>query len=403
MQPGVAITGMGIVSALGWSLAETWAALESERSGLGPLTLFESPCCGHVAVGEVKGGPPPPEQVRRRSRNVQLAVHAAREASGGAGLERLSAAEREDVGVVLGTCTGGIFETETYLQRFIADGRMDFDLLRDHPCAAAAEAVAGVLDVHGIRSTVSDACASGAMAIAAACDLLASSEARIVLAGGVDTLTRLTLNGFCSLLVVSPDGCRPFDAKRNGMSLGEGAAVLVLELEETAQARGAKILARLRGCGASCDAYHPTAPRPDGSGAARAMRAALSAAGMRPEDVDYINAHGSGTVDNDIAEARAMTAVFGGAAPLVSSTKRFFGHTLAAAGAIEAVACVLALQHQAAPANLGLRAADPEIGFAPVPRTRKADLDVAMSNSLGFGGNNCSLVLSREASDAVTK
>ena len=391
----VAVTGLGIVSAVGCSPAAVWAAIEREASGLGALSLFPSQRCGHIPVAEVRGEPADRSGLRSGSRTDHLAACAARDAFAQAALEALPEALRRQVGVVLGTTTGGILDSEVFLERLLAQGELAPELLRHHPPASPAEAVAGALDLVGFRATVSTACASGATAIAVACDALAAGEADAVLAGGADSLSRLTVNGFGSLLNVAADGCRPFDAGRTGLSLGEGAAVLALETEQHARERGAPILAWILGCGSSCDAYHATAPRPDGSGAAAAMRAALAVAQLEPQAVDYVNAHGTGTRDNDLAEGLALRAVFGDRVPAVSSTKRFFGHTLAAAGAIEAVVCILALEHQRVPANLGLRQADPEIGIHPVPHTCDAQVRVALSNSLGFGGSNGSIVLAR--------
>jgi len=392
----VAISGLGILSAIGWTPEAVWGAIEREESGLGPLTLFESPRCGHMPVGQVKGDPAELSGLPSGSRTDHLAVAAARIAFADTGMASLGEAARRDIGVVLGTTTGGILDSEEFLRRLLREGRLDLGLLRHHPAASPTNAVARALGLGGFRATVSTACASGATAIATACDALAAGEADTVLAGGADSLSRLTVNGFCSLLNVAPDGCRPFDADRAGLSLGEGAGILVLETEEHARARGAAVRAWIAGCGASADAYHATAPRPDGSGALAAMRRALHVAGLQPDAVDYVNAHGTGTVDNDLAEGRALAALFGERVPAVSSTKRFFGHTLAAAGAIEAIVCVLALQRQRVPANLGLRRPDPAIPFAPVAHAQEAELKVALTNSLGFGGNNCSLLIARE-------
>lgn len=391
----IAVTGMGIVSALGWSLEETWLAIEKEQSGLNPLTLFESPRFGHIPVGEVKGDPVALSGLPAGSRTDHLAVYAAARAFEAARFDTLSEKQRKNAAVVLGCSTGGILDTEVFLERLMKEGSFDTELLRHHEAASPANQVAQSLGLKGFRTTVCTACAAGATAIATACDLIDSGEAQIVLAGGADSLARLTLNGFCSLLIVASDGCRPFDAERGGMSLGEGAAVLALETEESAIGRGADILGYVLGFGNTCDAYHATAPAPDGSGIFRAMNQALDSAGVSSADVDYINAHGTGTIDNDIAEGRGITRLFGEKPPPVSSTKRFFGHTLAAAGAIEAIVCLLALKRRCLPPNLGLRHTDPGVGFEPVRETREADLRVAMSNSMGFGGNNCSLILSR--------
>ncbi|HET8645739.1 MAG TPA: beta-ketoacyl-[acyl-carrier-protein] synthase family protein, partial [Vicinamibacteria bacterium] len=244
---------------------------------------------------------------------------------------------------------------------------------------------------------------SGALAIATAAELIQAGEADVMLAGGADSLSRMTWGGFHSLLLVDPGGCRPFDASRAGTSLGEGAGVLVLEAEEFARRRGAPILARLSGWGASCDAHHATAPHPEGLGAAAAMQAALARAGLNASAVDYVNAHGTGTRDNDLAESKALKTVFGSRVPPFSSTKGFFGHALAASGAIEAVVCVEALRRQELPPNAGFTTLDPVIGLAPVATLQPARLTHVMSNSFGFGGNNAVLIFSRPETPALTR
>jgi len=401
-RPRIAITGMGMVSALGWSADDAWSAMEAERSGLQPLGLFASPRCGHVLVGEVRGDCARRSGLRGGSRSDRLAVFAARSAFEQAGLASLTEDGRGETGVVLGACTGGMLDTECFVEDYVKGRKLDARLLRHHECASSANAIARELGLGGFRATVSTACSSGAMAVAVACDALADGEARVMLAGGADSLTRLTLNGFCSLLNVDPGGCRPFDANRNGMSLGEGAGMLVLETEESARARGARVLAFIGGYGSTCDAHHTTAPAPDGLGVFNAMRLALESAGMAPADVDYINAHGTGTRENDAAEGAAIARMFGADPPPVSSTKRFFGHTLAAAGAIEIIVCALALMNQKVPGNLGMATPDASLGFTPVQRMAPASLRVAMSNSLGFGGNNCSVIICRDGGEGWT-
>lgn len=387
----IVVTGIGIISAIGGTPDEVWSALESGRSGLGRLTRFPSARCGHFPVAEVHGDLAALSAHPHGSRSEQLIVYAARAAFHDARLHTLP--DRRAVGVVLGNCTGGMDLSEEVIRKLMTERSGEVDGLRRHECAWTTNAVAEALDLGGFRATVSEACASGAMGIGTACDALDSGEAQIVLAGGVDALTRVTLNGFCSLLNVSAEGCRPFDAERTGMNLGEGAGALVLETAEHAAARGATVLAELAGYGATCDAYHATAPLPDGEGARRAMALALAMAGLEPAQVDYLNAHGTGTLENDAAEAQAIGRLFGARAPLVSSTKRFFGHTLAAAGAIEAILCILAIRHQRVPPNLGLRRADPAVTFPLVTAMQPARVRVAMSNSFGFGGENSVLVL----------
>ncbi len=399
-RPRVVVTGMGIVSAVGWTLAETWEAIEQGRSGLRTLSLFESQRCGRLPVGEVPGDPSARSGLAGGSRSDHLAVWAAKQAFRDAGLGTGDfLADRG--AVVLGALTGGMLFTEEFLSRLHRENRIDpsrpadFANLADRACCNAADRVAEDCGLAGFRTTVSNACASGGSALGLGCDLIEAGEADVVLAGGVDSLNRVVLNGFNSLMLVSPDGCRPFDAERKGMSVGEGAGVLVLESEARATARGASVRAWLAGRGNTCDAHHVSAPQPEGRGLGRAMHRALDDAGLAPGKVDYINAHGTGTADNDPAEAKAIRAVFGDAPPAVSSTKRFFGHTLAAAGAIEAIVTVLALERQAIPPNLGLRTVDPRIPLVPVAEYRPAKLDVAMSTSLGFGGNNSAVLFRR--------
>ena len=285
--------------------------------------------------------------------------------------------------------------TERFLQNLQRGRPAAYGALRFHECVSSADLIARQLRLGGPALAFSTACSGSALAIAAAAELVANNEADVVLAGGCDSLSRLTLNGFGSLLLLDPQGCRPFDARRAGISIGEGAAVLVLEAEETAVARGAKVLAELSGWGMSCDAYHATAPQSDGEGAWMAMHRALENARLIPADIDYVNAHGTGTLDNDFMEGRAMRRLFGDRLPPLSSTKRFFGHTLGASGAIKAAVGVLALVHQGLPPNPGFGEVDPEIGIEPVRSFRPATVRHVMSNSFGFGGNNVVLVFSK--------
>ncbi len=393
-RPRVVVTGMGVVSAVGWTLDETWEAIVQGRSGLRALSLFESQRCGKLPVGEVTGDPQARSGLAGGSRGDHLAVWAARQAWGDAGLDASCFAPDRGA-VVLGALTGGVLFTEAFLARVHLENRADTSHLADRAGCNATDRIAEIFGLGGFRTTISNACASGGAALGLGCDLLEAGEADVVLAGGVDSLNRVVLGGFNSLMLVSPDGCRPFDAQRKGMSVGEGAGVLVLESEDHARARRARVRAWLAGRGNTCDAHHVSAPEPEGRGIAEAMRLALEGADLATTAVDYINAHGTGTADNDPAEAKAIRALFGETPPAVSSTKRFFGHTLAAAGAIEAIVTVLALQRQAIPPNLGLRTVDPKIHLAPVAEYRPARLDVVMSTSLGFGGNNSAVLFRR--------
>jgi 3-oxoacyl-(acyl-carrier-protein) synthase len=392
MTAGVVVTGLGIVSALGWSPEETWRGIKAGRSGLSQLSLFDSPRNGRPAVGAVCGDLEVRSGLTEGSRSDHLAAFAAGQAFKDAGLDAVT--DREDIGVLIGGCVGGMLLSEEFVADYMKSGQVNLSKVLHHECASAADMIAERLGCFGPCSTVSTACASGSNAISCACELIEAGAARMMLAGGADSLCRLTVNGFSSLLLVDPDGCRPFDENRQGMSLGEGAAVLVLESLESAENRGADIYARVSGWSNTCDAHHNTAPAPDGAGARRAISIALQRAGLNSEDIDYVNAHGTGTPGNDLAEANGLRELFGENLPAVSSTKRFFGHTFAAAGAIEALLCILALKHQALPANLGLSQADPACGINPVPEFTEAEINNAMSLSLGFGGNNGCLILS---------
>jgi 3-oxoacyl-(acyl-carrier-protein) synthase len=394
------VTGLGIISAAGTNTAAVWDSIQHGRSGLGPLTLFPSNRYGHVPVGQVRADVDQLAGRVRGSRSDKLAWIAAREAVANA---RLSSTGSLRIGVCLGATVGGMLGTEKFIADLLHHRRANYGVLRFHECAASADLLARQLGATGPVLTFSTACSGGAMAISVAGELITNGEADVVVAGGCDSLCRLTLNGFGSLLLLDPKGCRPFDADRAGISLGEGAGMLVLEAAETAAARGATILAELTGWGASCDAYHATAPQPDGAGALAAMRQALTRAGLQPGDISYVSAHGTGTRDNDLMEGRALRQLFGDSLPAVSSTKAVFGHTLGASGAIKAVVSVLALQHQTLPPNPGFGKVDPEIGVEPVREFHPATVEYVLSNSFGFGGNNVALVFSKPATTTAAR
>jgi len=259
-----------------------------------------------------------------------------------------------------------------------------------------ADASARRFQIRGPRETIVMACRSGAAALAVAADLVACGQAPCALAGGVDAITRICFMGFNALKLLDPEPCRPFDRDRRGMSIGEGAAFLVLESETGARARGARVYAELAGHGLSTDAFHVTAPQPEGDGMVAAMETALRRADLAPADVAYVNAHGTGTPQNDRIEACALARVFGEGGVLVSSNKSQIGHTMAAAGSLEAVASVLTLTHGLVPPTANLHTIDPDVPFDCVPRVaRPAIIDAAISNSFGFGGQNVSLVFVR--------
>lgn len=385
----VAITGLGVVGATGMGVSAMDAAIAASREGVGPLTLWQSSL--DFPVGQFRGELPSDGR-RLLSRSDLFALAACREAVAQAGLSDLSRA-----GAIMGQSVCGTLTSEAvYIgarERAKAGvKRRDYTGMLVHEGANTLDALAREFRLCGPTCNVMTACSSAANAIGLAAETILAGRAPVMLAGGADSLSAIAFNGFCALKVVSPDGPRPFDINRQGMMVGEGAGVLVLEDAAHAKARGASVLAYLTGWGHSCDAHHLTAPHPEGKGAIAAMRDALERAGLQPGDVGYINAHGTATRDNDSTEARAIASVFGDKVP-VSSTKRFFGHTLAAAGGIEAVACVRALQTGVLPANLGVR--DPEPGIDVLRENRNARVTQALSNSFGFGGNNAALVFTR--------
>jgi 3-oxoacyl-(acyl-carrier-protein) synthase len=387
------ITGTGLICAAGCGLAPVWESLRANRSGLGPLTLFASPRFAAHPVGQVRADVDALAGNLRGSRSDKLAWIAAREALAAAGLGNgLGKIHPARTGVILGATVGGMLGTEQFLAALLRENKHRFGPLRFHECAGAADLCAAKMGACGPVATLSTACSAGALAIFAAAEMIEQGEADLMLAGAGDSLSRLTLNGFGSLLLLDPNGCRPFDARRAGISLGEGAAMLVIEAEESARARGAQILARLAGWGASCDAFHATAPRADGEGALAAMRRALDCGGLQPAEIDFVSTHGTATPDNDAMESTALKRLFDGKVPPFASVKRFFGHTLAASGAIKAVLAVQSLREQTVPGTPGFEVADEKIGLAPVREFRAQPVTAILSNSFGFGGNNVALV-----------
>jgi 3-oxoacyl-[acyl-carrier-protein] synthase II len=400
---GIAITGLGALSALGRDTAELTAGLRAGRDGIGPLTLFahQGRCATAAEATHVPDGPCdlPRATVRRLSRPDRLAIAAASQAVAQAGL---AAGERAAAAVLVGATTGGMLETEEAYRRWRAGGtrRLRASRVLGTSLASSGVAIAQALGLFGPQETMATACSSSALAIARAGDLVRRGVVPAAVAVGTDALCRLTFAGFDALQALDPERCRPFDRHRRGLTLGEGAAALVLEDAEHARARGAGIHALLLGWGTATDAHHPTAPRPDGHSAKAALHAALGMAGLPAEAVDYVNAHGTGTPQNDVVEMGVLRAVLGGrlARIPVSSSKSQLGHTLGAAGALEAVVSVLALRHGILPPTIGLR--EPDEAWADVDLVtepgRRAPLGTAISSSYGFGGHNVTLVLGRE-------
>jgi 3-oxoacyl-[acyl-carrier-protein] synthase II len=389
----VVVTGLGAVTPYGLGVKLFWSGLASGACAIRPLTLIPTDGFRCRVGAEVPDHLP---GSGRRSRADRLALAAAAEALEDAGL---AAGDRARAALVVGAVGAGMMEAESWYWRA---GRHGDDAgapvaLRAMLPSAHAETLAHRLGLGGPRHTVVTACSSGAVAVAEAVDLIAEGVVDVALAGGVDALTRACFMGFNALKLLDPEPCRPFDRDRKGMSIGEGAGFLVLEAAPRARARGARVYAELAGHGITTDAYHVTAPDPEGDGMVRAMAAALERAGLEPAAVEYVNAHGTGTPQNDRTEARALAGVFGEGRLLVSSIKSMIGHTMAAAGSLEAIATVLALEHGLVPPTANLATPDPDVAFDCVPRLpRRVPVSCAISNSFGFGGQNATLLFRRD-------
>ena len=390
------ITGTGVVSAIGIGKAATLEALLNNRSGVGQLKYLKTEH-KEFPVGEVKLTD---AEMRERLGIAQNAVTTRTALMGmlalGEALEeaRLTPEMLPKVGFISGTTVGGMDMSEQfYLDYLNGDAHKEYIAVYD--CGSCSEMTAGHFGKFAFATTLATACSSAANAVIQGANMIRCGKADIVVVGGSECITKFHLNGFNSLMILDTKPCRPFDATRSGLNLGEGAAYLVLESAESAKRRGIAPQALLSGYGNACDAFHQTASSPDGEGAFRAMKEALDLAGLQPGDIDYINAHGTGTPNNDVSESQAMMRLFGQVPP-VSSTKPFTGHTTSASGSIEAVFCILALQHGFLPVNLNW-SQPMNNGIVPVAKPEKKALKHVLCNAFGFGGNDSSLLLSATA------
>lgn len=390
---GVAITGLGIVSAIGLSVEENLHALRERRSGIAPMQILNHR--PDILTGEVKLSNE--ELVARLgiankliSRTSMLALHAAREAFG-------STKHTPGIrtGLISSTSVGGMDGTERFYKDFLASGTGDFQVLKCHDSGSTSERIAAEMGISGYVNTLSTACSSGVNAIMLGARLILQGRLDRVLVGGTDALTSFTMNGFRSLMIYDQEWCRPFDDTRNGLNLGEGAGFLLLENEKSLAASANEVMGYVRGWANAADAYHQTASSPDGKGATLAISQAIRTSGLKASDIDYVNAHGTGTKNNDLSETVALKNVFGDDVPAFSSTKAFTGHTLAAAGAIESVFSVLAITHGVQFPNLNFSNVMAEDGLTPVTEVVTGPVNTVLSNSFGFGGNNSSVVFSR--------
>jgi len=393
----IVISGMGIVSALGNNVGETLAALQAKKSGIAPLRYLQT---SHTEfpVGEVKMTNEEMITILKISENEPttrtslMGMLAVQEALKNVNLLEI---KNRKIALVSGTTVGGMDKSEQfYIDFFENDTKNAY--ISTHDCGSCTEMIADFFGIFSQVDTISTACSSAANAIILGAELLKSGRADIVVAGGSECITKFHLNGFNTLMILDREPCRPFDATRAGLNLGEGAAYVVMETAKSANKRGVTPLCRLSGYANTCDAYHQTASSPDGEGACLAMKKALEDAQLTPEQIDYINAHGTGTENNDFSEGTAIVRLFGDKIPPVSSTKSFTGHTTSAAGSVEAVISILALQHNFIPSNLNFSKKMPELPFSPAINEQPAKpLKHILCNSFGFGGNDTSLIFSK--------
>jgi 3-oxoacyl-[acyl-carrier-protein] synthase II len=406
----VAITGMGMVTPIGTGIEAVWDSLTKGRSGIGTITQFDASEYPTRIAGEVHDFKPELYMDRKTARHVarycRLGLAAARMALADSGLKPEEMGP-DDVGVVVSSGAGGMEEIERGHQVLIDRGisRISPFMVPMMITDIAAGLIAIELRCGGPNYAVVSACASSGHALGDAAEVIRRGDAVAMIAGGAEApITPLLMGAFCQLGAMSkrnddpPGASRPFDLNRDGFIMGEGSVIMVLEEMEHARARGARIWAELLGCGSTADMYHFTAPDPLGQGAARAMRAVMRKAGIGPEDVDYINAHGTSTGLGDLAETLAIKQALGARASQIpiSSTKSMSGHLLGAAGALEAAACVLAIARDVVPPTINLEHPDPDCDLDYVPNVaRPARIDIALSNSFGFGGHNACLALGR--------
>ena len=395
----VVITGVGVFCSIGKNPEEFLQSLRDGQLGIGPITLFDTSKYPCKIGAEIRDYLPEEffakKELKKLSRADQFGIIDSKQSVKASGIHSYPP---EEVGVCLGAGAGGMFEAETYHREVLVKGRSKPSLLSPFIPSYTTDRVAERFGFSGPKFTITTACSSSATAIGYGADLIRSGKSKVVLCGGSEALSELTFGGFSSLKAMDPSPCKPFDRKRAGMSLGEGAGVLILEDFDEAEKRGARILAEFLGYGIGGEAYHITAPEPTGTNEARIMKEALEESGLASANVDYINAHGTGTPLNDKVETLSIKNAFGERAYSipVSSIKSSLGHCLGAAGAIEAIASILSIVHQFIPPTLSHKEGDGDCDLDYVPgRAREKEVNLVLSNSFAFGGNCTTLILAK--------
>ncbi|QYS89696.1 beta-ketoacyl-[acyl-carrier-protein] synthase family protein [Flavobacterium davisii] len=394
----IAITGMGIISAIGKTVAENYESLINKQTGVSEIENFETTHKDVIKVGEIKlsnqelvnllGLP----ESNNFSRTALLGAYAAQKAVEDAQIKDINAYR---TGLISATSVGGMDMTERYYYEYFENPEIQ-KYISAHDAGDSSHKIADYIGLKGFVSTVSTACSSAANAIMLGARMIASGQLDRVIVGGTDAMSKFTINGFKTLMILSDTFNTPFDDNRKGLNLGEAAAFIVLESDKLVAQEGKKVLAYLKGFGNANDAYHQTASSENGEGAFLAMQKAFKMADITPDAIDYINAHGTATPNNDLSEGRAIIRAFEGyAIPEFSSTKAFTGHTLAAAAAIEAVYSVLAMQNGKVFPNLNFKTPMQEFDLIPQTEVQDKEIDYVLSNSFGFGGNCSTLIFSK--------
>ncbi|RSK41384.1 beta-ketoacyl-[acyl-carrier-protein] synthase family protein [Mangrovimonas spongiae] len=399
MGKGVAITGMGIISAIGNNVAENYQSLINAQKGISRVKKINTNHVNDIMVGEIAFTNTEMEQqlqlpkTNNYSRTALLGALAAKEAFKNA---RIKDVNQYKTGLISATSVGGMDMTEKYFYDYLENPETQ-KYIEGHHAGDSTQKIAEQLGIkESLVTTISTACSSAANAIMLGARLIKAGKLDRVVVGGSDCLSKFTINGFKTLMILSDTYSTPFDDNRKGLNLGEAAAFLVLESDKVVEAENKPVLAYVKGYGNANDAFHQTASSDHGDGATLAMEQALKVAGYAPSDIDYINAHGTATGNNDLSEGRAIIRVFGNHVPDFSSTKAYTGHTLAAAGAIEAVYSVLALQNNIIYPNLNFKTQMKEFNITPQLTLKEKELKTVLSNSLGFGGNCSTVIFSKE-------
>lgn len=398
MNKGVAITGMGIISSIGNNVEENLNALKSITHGISRIDLIETRHKDDIMVGEIKitnedlikqlGLDP----INTFSRTAMLSAIAAKEALANAQITDIN---KYRTGFVSGTSVGGMDTTEKYYLEY-PESEENRRFIKAQHAGYTTQSVSNYLGINGYVSTISTACSSAANAIMLGARMIKAGKIDRMIVGGTDALSKFTINGFGTLMILSDQECTPFDDNRKGLNLGEAAAYLILESDEIVNKENKKILGRVTGWANANDAYHQTASSSNGEGAYLAMKKALKIAGLEPQEIDYVNAHGTATPNNDLSEGVAMTRIFGEEdTPIFSSTKAFTGHTLAAAGSVEAVYSLLSLRENLIFPNLNFKTKMEEFSLVPQTELLSKELNTILSNSFGFGGNCSTLIFTK--------